>query len=146
MASLSEPLTITGLHRYTGMLRSDVSTVLRTVLLKYLRITNDDPFEPQHRLEREPKGAYQEYQLGQVAYRQLLAHQAPVSLRSGAVVTDQPSASKLNAAGVQWLPWGSAVKRDPYLLLMEFTLKCVFWTTLTPVPGQTSQSNPNPRL
>lgn len=33
------------------------------VLGPWLRVTPDDPREPQHRLDGEPKGAYQEYQL-----------------------------------------------------------------------------------
>lgn len=36
---------------------------VKDVLGPWLRITVDDPFEPVHRLEGEPKGAFQAYQL-----------------------------------------------------------------------------------
>ena len=36
---------------------------VRDVLGPWLRVTPDDPLEPQHRLEGGPKGAWQEYQL-----------------------------------------------------------------------------------
>lgn len=39
---------------------------LREVLGEWLRVTKDDPFEPQHSLEGQPAGAFQEYQLRDV--------------------------------------------------------------------------------
>lgn len=36
---------------------------LQEVFGKYLRITKDDPFDPQHKLIEEPTGVYQEGQL-----------------------------------------------------------------------------------
>lgn len=39
---------------------------LQEVLGKYLRITEDDPFDPQHKLSEQASNAYQEYQLQQI--------------------------------------------------------------------------------
>lgn len=39
---------------------------LQEVFGKYLRITEDDPFDPQHKLSDEASNAYQEYQLQQI--------------------------------------------------------------------------------
>lgn len=39
---------------------------LQEVLGKYLRITEDDPFDPQHELSEQASNAYQEYQLQQI--------------------------------------------------------------------------------
>lgn len=39
---------------------------LQEVLGKYLRITEDDPFDPQHKLSDEASNAYQDYQLQQI--------------------------------------------------------------------------------
>lgn len=39
---------------------------LQEVLGKYLRITQDDPFDPQHKLSDEASNAYQDYQLQQI--------------------------------------------------------------------------------
>ena len=36
---------------------------LQEVFGKYLRITHDDPFDPQHKLTEQPTRIYQEYQL-----------------------------------------------------------------------------------
>ena len=40
---------------------------VKEVLGPWLRVTVDDPFEPAHRLDGKPKGAYQENQLPDVA-------------------------------------------------------------------------------
>jgi len=40
---------------------------LKEVLGEWLRVTVDDPFEPRHRPKGKPNGAYQEYQLRDVA-------------------------------------------------------------------------------
>lgn len=39
---------------------------LKEVLGKYLRITEDDPFDPRHKFSDEASNAYQEYQLQQI--------------------------------------------------------------------------------
>lgn len=39
---------------------------LQEVFGKYLRITEDDPFDPQHKLSDEASRAYQEYQLQKI--------------------------------------------------------------------------------
>lgn len=39
---------------------------LKDVLGKYLRVTEDDPFDPKHKLNAEADKAYQEHQLQQI--------------------------------------------------------------------------------
>jgi len=39
---------------------------LKDLLGQWLRVTSDDPFEPAHRLDGGPVGAFQEYQLREV--------------------------------------------------------------------------------
>lgn len=50
-----------------NLIEADIcQNCLQEVFGKYLRITEDDPFDPKHKLSEDASKAYQEYQLQQI--------------------------------------------------------------------------------
>lgn len=56
---------------------------LQEVFGKYLRITEDDPFDPQHKLSDEASKAYQEHQLQQILSTESLLRNLREAMQTG---------------------------------------------------------------